>query len=261
MERRILMVYNVHGVKSLAHQVMQTKKRRKIASALFIDDAVEPEDVSSDSAHSYLDKLFTYLLALAYAGVHVLPGVSAEADKDLGNDSAAVVHVPLDVVQRYYWRAKRCMMLQPEGSRLAWLERLDQAERAVWVEHFRGSSTKTLGQVIQSVMLQRDSHWEIVHPKAESRPAPSTPPATRPSTPPETPVKQQVPDLPPPITVAGRKVSPELRNGDKVCLEFNKAASGCKTKDCEKLHRCGAVLKNGRVCGAYSHGAYACTAK
>ena len=79
-----MMGYQVHGVKSLAHQVMQTRKRRELAYSLYVEEVEVPEDVPSDSEQSCWHKLFTYLLALAYVGVQMIPGVVPAAGKDLG---------------------------------------------------------------------------------------------------------------------------------------------------------------------------------
>jgi hypothetical protein len=66
MSKRMLMVHNVHGVKTLMHQITSSKKGKKLGTDLF----TEQEEAMDDSidAHQYLDRLYTYLLALGLQG-------------------------------------------------------------------------------------------------------------------------------------------------------------------------------------------------
>ena len=63
----MLCEYNIWRVKSLQFQQATTQKKRKIADSLYVEEAEEDEPSSRD-AHSYLDKLWTLLLAYAMAG-------------------------------------------------------------------------------------------------------------------------------------------------------------------------------------------------
>ena len=126
-----------------------------------MDDDDDDDDDGVQEARDYnhyIDKLFSYLLALAISGsVPVQP--PPQEQESIGADSTRFALVPLDVVYAYYWRAKRAAQAVPAASRLAWLERVDTAERAVWVSEFRDSD-KGLGTVINEVFTQRDAHWE-----------------------------------------------------------------------------------------------------
>ena len=64
LERRLLTVFSVMTVKSLMHQVTNTKKRKLIAEGLYWYED-ETVDAPSKSAEAYLGALFTYRLALA----------------------------------------------------------------------------------------------------------------------------------------------------------------------------------------------------
>ena len=57
MSKRMLMVYNVNGVKNLMHQITSSKKRKKLGTDLF----TEQEEAIDDSldANQYLDRLHT----------------------------------------------------------------------------------------------------------------------------------------------------------------------------------------------------------
>ena len=79
LDRRLLTVFSVMTVKSLMHQVTNTKKRKLIADGLYMyeDEAV---DAPSKSAESYLGALFTYLLALAIAGSAKVQGAPSTED-------------------------------------------------------------------------------------------------------------------------------------------------------------------------------------
>jgi hypothetical protein len=104
-------------------------------------------------------------MALAIAGCNPIKGApGADEENKLGSDTTKFVHVPLDVVQMYWNRAKYKCMEVPEGSRLAWLRDKDTQERSLWVKHFQNSE-RTLGQVITSVYDLRDAHWEFSKPQ------------------------------------------------------------------------------------------------
>ena len=160
MSKRMLIVFNMSLIKTLLHQITTARKRRKVAGDIYIDAADEAADPPYD-VQSYLAKLFTYLLALAIAGVTAVSGASAPDENTMGADTTKFVQVPMDILMSYYHRAARCTASQPPGARLRWLQRTDQDERGVWVTQFRNSD-KTLGQVIKETMASRDAHWHQV---------------------------------------------------------------------------------------------------
>ena len=139
------------------HQVTKTLKRKKLSGDLWIYRADEEKPLRSYDR--YLSNLHTYLLAMAIAGSGKAPGTPGEQEV-FGSESTQYVSAPWDVLEAYYWRAVRVGQTMPEGSRLDWLERVDVAERAVWVSTFR-DSTATIGAVVQETMAKRDAHWEV----------------------------------------------------------------------------------------------------
>ena len=269
MEKRLLTVYDVWKVKNLMHQVMTTKKRKQVGTDLytFEDEAEAMPEVRG--VEKYLTMLHTYLLALATAGSSKMSG--APQDEVFGNDSTKFVKVPWDVLQAYHFRASRSVMLLPEASRLAWLEGKDIAERAVWVSQFR-EGDESLGQVIHSVMEKRGAHWDIPVQTVQTV-------ASRPTFPPQlppnlsTPKKQrqgqqqsqqpanQKPASSPsnPRKMTPGSVTEALRDGKRLCPDFNKGRCATRGSSCAKgLHKCAKVLRGGRPCGMAFHGAYNC---
>ena len=116
---------------------------------------------------NYLDRLFTLLLAYAMAGCSGATGApDAAQELNLGADTVKFVNVPMDVVYKYYFRAKRTVTGLPASQRMQWLQAKDVEERSEWVSKFR-ESTMSLGQVISEVYTSRDAHW--------SAPGPATP--------------------------------------------------------------------------------------
>ena len=113
----MLCVYNIWRVKSLQFQQATTQKKRKIADSLYVEEAEEDEPASRD-AHSYLDKLWTLLLAYAMAGSASCTTAPSTAE-GLGSNSVEYVEVPLDVIQQYFYRAKRSVSLVPLTSVLS----------------------------------------------------------------------------------------------------------------------------------------------
>ena len=154
MSKRMLMVYNVNGVENLMHQITSSKKRKKLGTDFF----TEQEEAIDDSldASQYLDRLHTYLLALALAGAGAITSTEPVSETSIGAVTTLSVLVPLDIVMAYFWRAKRTCQTLPVVTRLRWLERQDVAESTQWVAAFRDSED-TLGTVIRQTMSLRDA--------------------------------------------------------------------------------------------------------
>ena len=265
MSRRMLMIYNLWLVRNLEYQLTSSKKRKRVGDGLYVDD---PDEVvaGSHDFDEYLDKLFTYLLALAISGSGAAPGgADAAREAALGAETTQFVLVPLDICYAYFWRARRASQLQPAASRLQWLMRVDTAERSQWVSRFR-EGDKTLGVVIRETMQQRDAHWAVSPviefeqkaPRAGTPPKPPPPPAVAPPV-----VKQEV--ITPEKaareqTIFGRKVRLIMKDGQALCLPFQHRQ--CVTSNCAKgLHKCAVVVSGeGRVCGG-NHPAADCNPK
>ena len=263
MGRRMLMVFNVWQARSLMHQVTSSQKKRKIAESLFVVDAVE-EETPQRTVDQYLDRMYTYLLALAIAGAQKAPGCP-QATEALGAESTSYVMVPLDLMQSYYWRARRASQCVPEHARLGWLEKLDTEERGLWVSSFRDSNS-TLGVVVSQVMQKRDAHWaftSIPMPRGEpprtdrrnDRNDRRSGGATKPPPPPPAPMAQQ--------KLAPGTIATRLRDGTAICHLFQTGkCSKMRDRQCQHgVHKCGKVNKKNRVCGMPNHGADQCRMK
>ena len=85
---------------------------------------MEQEEAIDESmdATQYLDRLHTYSLALALAGAGALTQTEAAVtpEASIGATTTFFVHVPLDIVMAYFWRAKRTCRVQPAATRLRW---------------------------------------------------------------------------------------------------------------------------------------------
>ena len=158
MSKRLLCVTSVWKVKTLQWQLGTSSKKRKLGEGLWTEEP-EDEQPGHQDWETYLDRLFTLLLAYALGGVKALDNAPSAKEEDvLGADTTRFVSVPLDVVMRYHARARRTSASLPHASRLAWLLQRDTEERADWVSRFR-ESTLTLGQVIKATYEARDAHW------------------------------------------------------------------------------------------------------
>ena len=280
MSRRMLMVFPVWSSKNLEHQLSSSQKRRKIADGLYMSEEREPNAGHRDVA-TYLDKLFTYLLALSIAGIDKAPKAPPSKEEDtIGSDTTRFVQVPLDVCQAYWRRARKTAFIQPNAIRLQWLERMDTTERSAWVSAFRDSD-KTLGEVILATMAARDAHWFTApvllhgqasgHPNQQKAAAKARPgkfaqrtQAARASKPPWQQGKGAAganpPTQIPTKMLFGKKSAERLRDGKKLCDSFQRDQCNKNTpgNPCPNgQHRCSHMLKNGRVCGG-SHAIKAC---
>jgi hypothetical protein len=78
VKTRLLSVYDIWKVKTLRHQVMSTRKRKKVGIDLYtFEDEADETSVTYD-VDGYLAMLHTYLLALSTAGSNEIQGVQAE---------------------------------------------------------------------------------------------------------------------------------------------------------------------------------------
>jgi len=267
MEKRLLTVYDIWKVKTLRHQVMSTKKRKQVGTDLYMYEEEAEVKPDAHGVEKYLAMLHTYLLALAIAGTNKVQG--APSDEAVGSDATKFVKVPWDVLQAYHFRAARTAMLVPEASRLTWLEERDIEERSAWVSQYR-EGDEHLGQVIQSVMSKRGAHWDTpiqtsvmrtegARQQQQQFEAPQTPVKHKQS--PKGQGKRQR-QSPAPDTL--RKMTPgsvasKLRDGTKLCQEFNKGKCMTKGRSCSQgVHKCAKVLRGGRPCGMAYHGSYNC---
>ena len=241
--RRSLTLKDMGAVKNQLQQNSRTIKRRRVAGNLFTHDE-EDEDVQmetpldADSLAGYLNLLALYLHGLAKAGCKPLvpPPSTAETSESNAED---YVQIPLSVLQHYLWRCEDATGKLPIRQRLTFLRAQDLAERAEWATRFRAGGTKTLGKIITEVFRERSAHWDVAMPRMTSSNDNDQGGLTK-------------TDVGEPGTCATK-----LRDGAKLCKAFN-SSSGCHNGDCDTLHRCGMIIKSGRVCGSWGHGYHRC---
>jgi hypothetical protein len=242
IQKRCLTMKDVLTVFTLFQQKTQSPKRQRVADGLYV--GVDSEDVArrQKTYSDYLDALYIYCLALAMAGCSATDPAPA-APEVLGVDTCDYVAVPLDVVMRYWFRCKRTAMSVVEPQRYIHLLTLDEAERAEWVSRFC-QGTDSLGKVIDQVYRERDAHWTVFRPAMQeaSRPAPSV------------------------SSTASRsskgRWEHSLRDGTVLCQDYQTGQCSTSGKGCSKgEHRCGVLMKSGRVCGSRAHTGSQCDAK
>ncbi|CAE7943544.1 unnamed protein product, partial [Symbiodinium necroappetens] len=85
-------------VRSLHFQLTTVQRKRKLGENLYTEE-VETEEAVSRDVDTYLDKLYTLLLAYSMAGVHPLPGADMSKEASLSASSVEFVGVPLDVME------------------------------------------------------------------------------------------------------------------------------------------------------------------
>ena len=278
LDKRLLCLKDVWKVRTQAQQQRAKRKRKDITEdvQVIID---EPED-DEDGIHDvtlYLAYLETAMIAYSIAGIK--PVASPTHPENRGTRSTEVVQCPLDVVMRYFYRARNRASRMAPSDGLKWLIRKDEDERSVWVDKYRNSNA-TLGEIIAETMMQREAMWEI------ERAAKATPP------PPGSVLAIYDPrvgagdsgggngngglgghggkgnggkgnkgnggDGGDKVKVKGRpkQVARAFKDGTTLCAAFQ--TGYCKAKDCKQgKHACGAVTKTKRVCGG-NHPACKC---
>ncbi len=191
--------------------------------------------------------------------------------------------VPLDVTQRYFWRAKKTVYSIPAEHRYQWICHQCKTERTTWMER-QCEQKRPLGQIIKEVYLERDNTWWQVAASASPTISPSvkslqdqvkilqgqfksinkgggkgkkgnknsdTVPVIKPQLKP--PDSTRAPGKP--------QIKYELHNGEKLCPDFQNGRCPTKGPKCQKgSHKCGGVLQGnaGRLCGMTGHGGQDC---
>ena len=139
LTKNSLEVYQIPQVKNLMAQRHDPPKRRKIAQNLWLTGE-EEEPTQTDSA-GYMERLWTYLIALSIAGIEktLTPPANPES---LSANSAEYVMVPLDILLKYWQRAEKLRKSLPESNRIHVIEHLDRTERAEWAQRFANKGEK-----------------------------------------------------------------------------------------------------------------------
>ena len=225
----------------------------------------EADEYLGESAEIYLQKLHTYLLALAKIGsVAVVPQPSETESQE--TDSTDYVAIPLDLVMKYFHRAQMATKKRKKQP-LQWLQGLDEAERKIWVEEYRMTSERqNLGKVIQRTMALRDAHWtngpeeqernlKYDDKRGEAQKGDGGRGDARREWGPwdGATTSKAGPPLPPRRIIPPQvKIAYELRDGTKLCRDY--MVGKCNKQNCSRgQHRCGVVLNSGRVCGSNRH--------
>ena len=256
LSKRMLCVFNLWKVKTLQFQLTTNQKKRKLGENLYTEE-VDEDEPCSHNVESYLDRLYTLLLAYAIAGVAPPQGSGVDATKEatLGADSTEFSAVPLDVCRSYWFRAKRTCYQVPLAKRMAWLQARDQEERAEWTSRFR-ESTLTLGVIIKEVFQARDAHWI---PPVGSEPTGGSGgvalavPSGKPTSTTSSPSKFVAGKM-----VNGKRVAKVMKDGTILCQNYQRGDCKQKGKCANGAHRCGVIIRGERVCGAPGHTAATC---
>ena len=202
---------------------------------------IEEIDTDRHDVETYLQKLYTLLVAYAVVGAKPLSG--APGSEKRGGQTTLFVEIPFDVVTRYYFRASKYAHQCHYTQALAYLTRRDEEEREMWVDYYRNGD-QTLGATIVCVFEMREAMWQ-----------PPDPPKAAAS---DSDRKRPREERDPKGKGKGgkkkrdgndeSKYATELKNGTKLCHAFQRGA--CHDKNCQKgAHMCAMMLSTGRVCG------------
>ena len=104
---------------------------------------------------------------------------------------------------------------------------------------------------LRSLYTSRDAHWPTPGPSTPEKKT-VAPTAASPVSPTKVPPSTSQLKLGKPIN--GKQVATAMKDGTNLSPQFQRG--GCKAKPCPQgAHRCAAVLRKDRVCGAFNHGA------
>ncbi|CAE7361503.1 unnamed protein product [Symbiodinium sp. CCMP2592] len=205
INKRMLCVYAIWKVRSLYFQLTTVQRKRKLGDNLFTEEPDTEEAVTKD-ADTYLDKLYTLLLAYSMAMVFPLPGVDMSKEAALSASSAEFVGVPLDDVE----------------------------ERSEWVTRFREGNS-SLGLIIKQVMEARDARWVVTSAALSVGPGETQVAAGTAIPPPPVPQVSHFREGP---KVGGKRVAAVLKDGTKLCPDFQSGkCKGLKIDDQRRVSK------------------------
>ena len=259
--KRLLSIHDIWKTRSLLHQKKSKQKKQKVGDVeITTGEPEDPEHVSRDVG-TYLNLLFTLMLAFAMAGAEPHPHPPVEPEVK-GSSTVKYVLVPLDIVCNYLFRIQEKLTKVPHAQQLEWLTTRDEGERAMWVDRYRDSG-KTLGAVIEEVFHMREAMWEYGEPSTPTKALP--PPKQVPPPPPQPPRKGKGGSKGSGGQGGGGKkiklIKYYLKDNTKLCPDWQKGSCKNNMWNCSKgKHMCGAVEVGGRVCGG-RHTPSRCTNK
>ena len=148
---------------------------------------------------------------------------------------------------KYQLRAEKFYATLASSSRFKHLIRLDTEERAQWTHRLGTQSASSLGFIIKEVMAEREaicvvSQHRTAPPEPKSAPSAASNPTV--------------------ATSVGRNIVSQLRDGTALCAAFQTGRCRVSGRSCDAgQHRCGHLLKAGRVCGSFQHSGNRCNNK
>ena len=246
LSKRMLCVFAFWKVCSLYFQLTTVQRKRKLGDNLYTEE-IETEGSISKDVETYLDKLYTLLLAYAMAGVHPLPGVdlSKEAEELFSGICGGPPRCRHGVLLS---GQEMCLILAP--VRLQWLQAKDIEERSEWVTRFReGTAPLTHSKSSSSRLWRHD--WVVTRTAVSGGLGEAQ--ATGGTGATATQAALQVSHFREGSKVGGKRVAAVLKDGTKLCPDFQ--LGKCSNPKCQKgAHKCGVIVRNQRGCGSPGHG-------
>lgn len=260
---------NLLALKTLEAQKGAKERRDRLGelgnrSLELVDRTGDEQSEATENVENYFLGMELWVLAFAMAGNEALDTAPA-APEGPESDSTDYIAVPWDVPEKWLTRARTMVRKVPRNLRLAWLRNRVEADIRIWIDNYRLQTSKTLGKVIKACFEQTASSWyydeEDIPPsgsgRARGRPRSKDSRSSHgkkdkkrkgSGAKPKGNEKKQ--------EEKKRPISDTMRNGERICREWNLGRCRDKEADCPKRykHVCNIMTKkNGRVCGMYNH--------
>ena len=98
---------------------------------------------------------------------YLIPGAKPKAGTSVpevrGADTAKLVGCPMDLLMRCFHRTQPTASELPRHEALNLIIKDDEADGGQWVDKLRNSQL-SLGEVVQTTLVQREAAWEIPQP-------------------------------------------------------------------------------------------------
>jgi hypothetical protein len=274
LHSRRIMQPNLLQVKTLKTQKGSSTKRETVGetaggkSLELVDREAMDEAELSENLENYILGMSLWAMSFAIAGNQAIDPLPTSPEGP-ESDSTDYVLVPWDVVEKWVTRAKSNAKRVPRDMQMAWVRNRTEADVRIWIDEFRLKTSLTLGKVIKSTYIQTANAWYYDDKDVEPQRG-----RTRRRSPSDKPRDRGRNQATGSGGASGKgsggadrrrgdqrtdrnvELADQMRNGDRICREWNAGKCTPDEKDCPKrMKHCCSVLikKNGRVCGLNNH--------
>ena len=160
----------------MSHQHRATAKKQKLTSTLELTLSAENQVVpAATNVADYLNRLHSLMIGYAKVGCEAVDP-QPTLPESRTSDAADYIQCPLDIFEKYWYRAQdRASQIHPSKA-LEWIRQKDEDERKEWIDHMKNTKD-SLGKIVKKLYIQREVFWSVPDDLKKADKIPPPPPA------------------------------------------------------------------------------------